>query len=957
MDRFVPCLTVHRDGSELNLITLGHPLLDDYLAFVAARARMNTWLAVASYLKIFFFGVVGKPPSAVATAEVFGFLSAQRAPRRGEQVVRLDDGETGLAARTIARRLSSVRGLYALAARADTDVARNPVPTSLAARRPGRRRGSGGVALIRTPRTLPRVLSPGEVDALVGALRTHRDRAIVAAMVLGGRRRCEMLGLRLGDVNAGERRLFIAEGKGGRQRMVPVSTRFFTSLAGYMEQERPPTSTTERLFVVLKGPRRGQALSAAGVDEILDGARGRAGLSRATCHQLRHTCFTRLREAGMALRAIQAQAGHASIESTRIPASGQGLVGEGVSARGRGDRGAVQRARRGHRRDRAVSRSRARRPEIEALVDAYRNDLLAAGMFAENPVTSVACTFFTRVGVEGWSRLSLAQQCALPLKDRRVLGWLLVTGRVRPSADYLVACRPYLGQVAAHHHRVFHARFAAASADLGFEPLVTRLQWSALAKVAALAGVSPEQLTAAKIQAGRDALVAAIARHRPDSHGTKALSAALFGAQTTLFHLGVLDIPPRKTNRDRSAERAAAWASAPPQLAATITGYIAQTRLSLRASTMVRVEGVLREFGGWLTLHTPDVGCVADLCRRHIEAYRLHLAARPSARGGNLTKTPLRALRTCFERLTERNGDDVPSTVFIFAGDLPLREDSLPRFLVDGAFTKLLQTTRADPDPFVRLAVEFLARTGLHKGEFLDLTLGSMVQIGSAYWLHVPPGKLRTDRYIPLHPQLKQLLDDWVADRPRILGSPWLFIEHGQRIRHGRVDRAVAKAAQTAGIGHVNPYRLRHTLATQAIKRGMSLEAIAALLGHRSMRMTLVYARIAHRTVADEYFAVSEKVEELYDAPRQLPHDAEGTEMRRLQAEMHRRMLGNGYCARPVGLDCHFESICESCIFFQTTIEFRPTRQRRRDDAADKGQLDRQKVFNGLLARLEVTAS
>ena len=59
-------------------------------------------------------------------------------------------------------------------------------------------------------------------------------------------------------------------------------------------------------------------LSAEGVDEILDGARRRAGMEHATCHELRHTCLTRLREAGMALEAVQAQAGHASIESTRI---------------------------------------------------------------------------------------------------------------------------------------------------------------------------------------------------------------------------------------------------------------------------------------------------------------------------------------------------------------------------------------------------------------------------------------------------------------------------------------------------------------------------------------------------------------------------------------------------------------------------------------------------------------
>jgi hypothetical protein len=113
-----------------------------------------------------------------------------------------------------------------------------------------------------------------------------------------------------------------------------------------------------------------------------------------------------------------------------------------------------------------------RHADVETLVAAYRADLLAAGMFAEHPVTSVARRFFTRVGVDGWTRLSLAEQCALPLKDRRVVGWLIVTGRVRPSPDYLVACRPYLGDVAAHHHQVFYERFRAMSAQLGFDRMV-----------------------------------------------------------------------------------------------------------------------------------------------------------------------------------------------------------------------------------------------------------------------------------------------------------------------------------------------------------------------------------------------------------------------------------------------------------------------------------------------------
>lgn len=313
----VPRAVRHHDGDDLRNVTVGHPLLDDYLEFVGARARLNTWLAVASDLKI-FFAVVGKDPGGVTTADIFDFIKTQREPRHGSRVVRIDDGESGLAARTIARRLSTLTGLFDyLAARGDTGITRNPVPRGLAARRPGDRRRDG-VPLVRRPRTVPRVLTPAEVDSLVAALRTRRDRAMVDAMLLGGLRRCEVLGLRLGDVNAGERRLFVAEGKGGHQRLVPVSGRFFATLGDYLDEERPRTSTTDRVFVVLKGPTRGRALTAAGLDEIMSGARSRAGLRGASCHQLRHTCFTRLREAGMALEAIQAQAGHQSIESTRI---------------------------------------------------------------------------------------------------------------------------------------------------------------------------------------------------------------------------------------------------------------------------------------------------------------------------------------------------------------------------------------------------------------------------------------------------------------------------------------------------------------------------------------------------------------------------------------------------------------------------------------------------------------
>jgi len=308
-----PCLIRSSIAGGEDRYALGDPLVDSYLMFVAGRARPNTLRAVAHDLKT-FFSVVDKAPADVTTADVFDFLAHQRGDRT---VVRIADGESGLSARTIARRLSSVSGLYAyLVARGDTAVTSNPVPRGLSTRRRGGRREQ--VPLVRVPRTLPKILSPAEVRALLAALRTDRDRAMVLAMVIGGLRRCEVLGLRLGDVQVAERSLFIAEGKGGHHRVIPISNTFFTAVGDYLRNERPRGVTTDRVFVTLKGPTRGEPMTAEGVDKILRAARERAGFRRATCHQLRHTCLTRLREAGMQLEAVQAQAGHRSIESTRI---------------------------------------------------------------------------------------------------------------------------------------------------------------------------------------------------------------------------------------------------------------------------------------------------------------------------------------------------------------------------------------------------------------------------------------------------------------------------------------------------------------------------------------------------------------------------------------------------------------------------------------------------------------
>src|SRR5258706_14401614 len=125
-----------------------------------------------------------------------------------------------------------------LVARGDTPVRVNPVPRGLMTRRQGGTMRSRMTPLVRVPRTLPRILSPEEADRLVGALRTHRDRAMVLGMLLAGLRRCEVLGLRVEDVQVAGRRLAVVEGKGGHHRIVPAANRFFDALVAYLHHER-----------------------------------------------------------------------------------------------------------------------------------------------------------------------------------------------------------------------------------------------------------------------------------------------------------------------------------------------------------------------------------------------------------------------------------------------------------------------------------------------------------------------------------------------------------------------------------------------------------------------------------------------------------------------------------------------------------------------------------------------
>ena len=385
-----------------------------------------------------------------------------------------------------------------------------------------------------------------------------------------------------------------------------------------------------------------------------------------------------------------------------------------------------------------------------------------------------------------------------------------------------------------------------------------------------------------------------------------------------------------------------------PHMVATMQSYLDQLTVSSRPSTVEAASLALRHLAAHLTETDPTCSSVAAIERRHIESYKVALAARPGRAGDNKTVSTqtirhnLGMLRTFFERIIDWDHPDAPRRVPIFTGDLPKADEPTPKFLDDPTAAKFMAALATDPNRRRRLIVELLARMGMRAGELGGLRDDAVYRLGDTHWLRIPLGKLHNDRSVPLHPLLVGLITDYRAWRGPTRTGLLVERDDHQPFDRRTIHRSVHAVARRAGVGHVHPHQLRHPLATQCLNRGMSLEAIAALLGHRSPRMTLVYARIADTVVADQYFTATRAVEAETLTVKPLADQRDA-------AARHRRLLGNGHCTRPLELDCRFQTICQGCGIFETGPEFVTILRRQHDDAAHHTDLARTQLYHNLV--------
>lgn len=169
---------------------------------------------------------------------------------------------------------------------------------------------------VKVPHCIVVPLTAMEVDKFWSGLRTFRDLSIVALMLFNGLRSCEVISLKLENLRLTQSQILV-QGKGNRERLLPLDSQTIKLLESYLNVERPKTNSCY-VFVVLKGPNRGKPLKPAGLRTLFRHHRRRSSVSKANPHRFRHTFGADMVRAGVSLPALMRLMGHAHIHTTML---------------------------------------------------------------------------------------------------------------------------------------------------------------------------------------------------------------------------------------------------------------------------------------------------------------------------------------------------------------------------------------------------------------------------------------------------------------------------------------------------------------------------------------------------------------------------------------------------------------------------------------------------------------
>jgi site-specific recombinase XerD len=189
--------------------------------------------------------------------------------------------------------------------------------------------------------------------------------------------------------------------------------------------------------------------------------------------------------------------------------------------------------------------------------------------------------------------------------------------------------------------------------------------------------------------------------------------------------------------------------------------------------------------------------------------------------------------------------------------DVPRKEHHLPRPLTPEQ-DQLIQRELLRRNDLLSNALLLLRHTGMRIGECVDLSVDCLRTLGPNQWaIHVPLGKLKTERWVPVDSMVCQLVERLRFLRPPTASNVGRLLLHRPRGRCMLIRRlraALQDVVAAAGItARIVPHQFRHTYGTEMLRAGVGFAGVMKLLGHKSPHMTLEYLEVTQQDLQREF--------------------------------------------------------------------------------------------------------
>lgn len=311
-----------------------------------------------------------------------------------------------------------------------------------------------------------------------------------------------------------------------------------------------------------------------------------------------------------------------------------------------------------------------------------------------------------------------------------------------------------------------------------------------------------------------------------------------------------------------------------PHFYKIMKSYLKMITTTLQPSTVENYKISIKNLISFLNSHYPRITRLSDIKRTpHIEHWLSHVANSGIKKGTRCAR--IIDVRRFFYDIYEWGWEDAPKQGLLTNKDLPSRDKYLPKPINPESDRKLREYLKSKNN-IQDQGLLLLRKTGMRIGELINLSLNCLEKISEGeYVLHVPLGKLHTERIIPVDSETVEIIRNIIRIRKNYLppltskkmkNAQFLLVRNTwKRPSYCALREALTRAVKNSGIReHITPHMLRHTYATELLRGKISLPALMKLLGHRKIEMTLKYTGVSLPDLRQAYYDAIKKSESLY---------------------------------------------------------------------------------------------